>query len=857
MTSFSPNQFEMLKSRVLTNSNIRSITPGDCKALALQIYSKTRLTVSETTLKRVYGFAYSKFKPSLFTIDVLAKYCDFEGWDDFCEKQSKPSILSQNEHVDWKTLSHNAAKITHFTLQALKNRSGIPFNQTIRRKFVDDHFDEFLRGDYTATVFTAPSGYGKTIGLCHWVDEKIESDSNDIILFFSSNALMNVFLSGRDLNDWLLALLGYSREDDITALFDINKRNGGKFYLVIDGFDEHMFKNDQFELVLSQLMDIFSFYQSHDWFKLVLTMRSANWINNRHNMEFGRNNWFTGFITDHNLTTNVPLFNIQEIRELSRKINPTIQNFVAIDIANNFNHPLFFQFYYKQHKNDFSLNNVDHICIYELISTFILNKVYLGHYATEKILLMKGLVDEMDLKNKVYDLDKLKCNDLLKQYSHAYNELLSIGFLREVNASDDFQFKTFVQFGNNNFLEFTIAKKLLLDNNQRFDLNLIKLINNTFSNNEHKLPILKWCIIHAVKSGQQESFELLAQTDLNPKEKSELILFLGDLLQKVCSIGNTESAANYFKQDCGDGLFYYFFGMEQIHADYKKALQTLLKFELSNSKKILTYTALAAIAILQIDVKQLEDCLIKLKSFPQHDFQHFAINPLHCLNAIYQYFKYGILKKDFFAELTHFYFNPSKKSESATDKKANDIIYLLSAHSLIICQRPLKTLRFINALNKINTETSFAYKFFLKIAASEAYFKMDNREELLNINNSISETYKSEEYLFTPFMKSMFYGLKIKTAILTNDYSMVNGYLNCLNQVCDESGNKLSKLFTHITILNNDPMMNVDPQLYKQISYSHIKLLRECGLSPDIFVKQSYADTILNKIKLNNPGYMI
>jgi hypothetical protein len=857
MISFLPVQFETLKSRVLANANIRSITPGDCKALALQIYVKTRLTVSETTLKRVYGFAYSKFKPSLFTIDVLAKYCGFEGWDNFCELESVPAAKSQNEHVDWKTLSHNAAKITNFTLQALKNRSGIPFSQTIRRRFIDDHFDEFLRGDYTATVFAAPSGYGKTIGLCHWIDEKLRSDSNDIILFFSSSALMNVFLSGRDLNDWLLALLGYSHEEDVAALFDINKRHDGKFYLIIDGFDEHMFKNDQFELVLNQLMDIFSFYQSHDWFKLVLTMRSANWINNKHNMEFGLNNWFTGFITDHDLTTNVPLFNIQEIKELCRAINPDIQNLIAIDVANSFNHPLYFQFYYKQHKNDFSLNNIDHICIYELISIFILNKVYLGHYATEKILLLKALVDEMDFRNGVYELDKFKCNDLLKQYSHAYNELLSIGFLREVNSSNNFQFKTLVQFGNNNFLEFTIARKLLLDNNQRFDLNLIKLINNAFNDNEHKLPVIKWCVIHAVKNGQQESFELLAQTDLNPKEKSDLIIFLGDLLQKVCfGSTNTEATANYFKQDCGDGLFYYFFGLELVHTDYKKALQTLLKFELTDHKKVLTYTALATIAILQLDIKQLEENLAKLKSFPQYDFQQFAINPLHCLNAIYQYLKYGMIRKDFFAEITRFYFNPPVQSENIYDQKANDLIYLLAAYSTFICQKPLKTLRFVNAVNKINTstETSFAYNFFLKVAVSDAYFLLDNRVELLNSSSSISVSYKQEEYLFTPFMKSLLYGLKIKNALIATDYIPINGYLNCLNQVSDESGNKFSKLFIYSSILNNDELADLDPQLYKQVSYNHTRLLRECGLSTDIFVNQKSTNSIgiVMKARVNN-----
>ena len=854
MISFSPIQFETLKSRVLTNANIRSITPGDCKALALQIYVKTKLTVSETTLKRVYGFAYSKFKPSLFTINVMAKYCGFEGWDNFCEQESLPADKSQNEHIDWKTLSYNAAKITHFTLQALKNRSGIPFNQTIRRKFINDHFDEFLRGDYTATVFAAPSGYGKTIGLCHWIDEKIESGSNDIILFFSSSALMNVFLSGRDLNDWLLALLGYSNEEDIEALFDISKRNDGKFYLIIDGFDEHMFKNDQFELVLTQLMDIFSFYQSHDWFKLVLTMRSANWINNKHNMEFGLTNWYTGFITDHDLTTNVPLFNIQEIRDLCRAINPDTPNFIAINVANNFNHPLYFQFYYKQHKNNFSLNNIDNISIYELISIFILNKVYLGHYATEKVLLLKELVDEMDFKGGVYELDKFKCNDKLKQYNQAYYELLSIGFLREVNSSNNFQFKTLVQFGNNNFLQFTIAKKLLIENNQRFDLNLIKTINNAFHENEHKLPVLKWCVMHAIKNGQQEGFELLAQSNLDTKEKSELILFLGDLLQRIC-LGATdmETTATFFKQDCSDGLFYYFFGLELIHADYKRALQTLLKFELSDHKKILTYTALATIAIIQLDIKQLESYLTKMKGLQQHDFQHFAINPLHCLNAIYQYLKYGIIRKDFFADITRFYFNPPKRNEGCThDKKATDLIYLLATYSTFICQKPFKTLRFINSLDKIKTESSLAYNFFLKIAAADRYFILEEKNKLQAISDTISASYKQEEHLFTPFMKSLHYGLKIKSAIVNADYSSITGYLNCLNQVSDESGNKLSKLFIYFTILNSEQLMNLDPQLYKQVSYNLTKLLRECGLNPDIFVKWKNPDAMALKVKVNH-----
>src|SRR4051812_48590639 len=173
MISFLPVQFETLKSRVLANANIRSITPGDCKALALQIYVKTKLTLSETTLKRVYGFAYSKFKPSLFTIDVMAKYCDYAGWDDFCNKQSHQIVKTTDSNTNWQTLKHQADKITNFTLQALKNKAGIPYNLTVKRQFVNKHFDTFVNENFVGTALCSPAGYGKTLALCHWVDEKL------------------------------------------------------------------------------------------------------------------------------------------------------------------------------------------------------------------------------------------------------------------------------------------------------------------------------------------------------------------------------------------------------------------------------------------------------------------------------------------------------------------------------------------------------------------------------------------------------------------------------------------------------------------------------------------------------------
>ncbi|MES2487226.1 MAG: hypothetical protein V4581_14920, partial [Bacteroidota bacterium] len=431
MSKISLPKYEELKRITLVNAGISNMLPAECRALSDRVYKKTGNRVSETTFKRIYGFAYSKYSPSLFTLNVLARYCNYKSWDDFAQKQEKKVVsTNNNKNLNWQLLQQNANKITEFTLQALRNKSGIPYNQTIDREFIDYHFDEFLASGCTGTLLAAPAGYGKTIALCQWVEKKIAiddlNDSNDIILLFSSNAIMSVLVSGRDIHDWMLALLGYNTDHDLNVLLDIKQRGRSKFYLIVDGLDEHMFKGDNFRIILNQLIDIFSFYQSHDWFKLVLTSRTATWVNNKHELEIGNNTWYTGFKDSSFI--NVPLFNISEIKTLCQKIKPGTENSMVINVAENFNHPLYFQFFYQQHKDNFTLANADHLCFYDTVSTFIYNKVYLGHYSAEKILLIKNLVEELDIENNVYEINKLTINNAIKKHPHAYQELLSVGF---------------------------------------------------------------------------------------------------------------------------------------------------------------------------------------------------------------------------------------------------------------------------------------------------------------------------------------------------------------------------------------------------------------------------------------------
>nr|WP_294941228.1 hypothetical protein [uncultured Mucilaginibacter sp.] len=538
MSAFLNHHLEILKSSVLVKSGFKSIAPGNCKVISVNIFNSTRQSISETTLKRVYGFAHSKFRPSLFTIDAMAKYCGYGGWDDFCQQQEGQVNNNAGANTNWEGLKKNASKITHFTLQALKNKSGIPYNQTIQRQFINQHLNEFLLGNYNATVLTSPAGYGKTIALCHWAEHTMglssTGESNDIVLFFSSSALMNVFLSGRDLNDWLLALLGYSKNEDIQSLLDNGDNQPGNFFLIIDGLDEHSYKSETFNLLVNQVLDIAALYQNIPWFKLILTMRSATWMNNKHLLQNSNIKWHTGFASNpEGVDINVPLFSLPEIKELCLKINPAIKSFLAFDIAGDFNHPLYFQFYYKEHKENFSLCDINHICLYELISTFVLNKLYLGPYSAEKILLLNALVSHLDFKNNIYEIDKLKANALVKQYSHAYHELVSVGFLREINTSADLQYHTAIQFTNRNFLDFSIAKNLLQKNGDVFDGNVVSFINGNFTDGQHRLSLLKWCIINAIKTPQPNSFDVLTLAELSEEQKSDLRVFLAELQQKT------------------------------------------------------------------------------------------------------------------------------------------------------------------------------------------------------------------------------------------------------------------------------------------------------------------------------------
>lgn len=67
---------EELKTKVESRAGIDHPCPADCKKIADDIYENTQKRISETTLKRFFGFVSAKHKLSKYTLTALTEYIE-------------------------------------------------------------------------------------------------------------------------------------------------------------------------------------------------------------------------------------------------------------------------------------------------------------------------------------------------------------------------------------------------------------------------------------------------------------------------------------------------------------------------------------------------------------------------------------------------------------------------------------------------------------------------------------------------------------------------------------------------------------------------------------------------------------
>lgn len=80
---------------------------GDCEYLALDIESVTGEHIGVNTLKRLLGFIDDEREPRPSTLDIIARYLDFENWEvlSIYDDRSNSSFESSNEEIRVSDLS--------------------------------------------------------------------------------------------------------------------------------------------------------------------------------------------------------------------------------------------------------------------------------------------------------------------------------------------------------------------------------------------------------------------------------------------------------------------------------------------------------------------------------------------------------------------------------------------------------------------------------------------------------------------------------------------------------------------------------------------------------------------------------
>jgi len=74
-----------LLKNIQLKSGLEVLKPADCELLNKSIKKKINKMVSLIVLLRLFGFAASKFPPTIYNLDILSSYCGYQNWKAFCD----------------------------------------------------------------------------------------------------------------------------------------------------------------------------------------------------------------------------------------------------------------------------------------------------------------------------------------------------------------------------------------------------------------------------------------------------------------------------------------------------------------------------------------------------------------------------------------------------------------------------------------------------------------------------------------------------------------------------------------------------------------------------------------------------
>ncbi|SDF17455.1 NACHT domain-containing protein [Chitinophaga filiformis] len=645
-----------LQNEVSRKFGADTITPSDCKRLSDLIRDETTKAVSETTLKRVFGFATTKHSFSRYTLNTLAQYCNYRDWDDFQAQHYVQTDGNELNDSKWLDLKNKAVTISHYTITTLKNRSGVPFALTVPRPSCFAHIERFLESDYAATALIAPSGWGKSVTLVHMAEHfwfsKDAKFKKDICWFIHAHAAGSLLLRGFSLATWLDNQLNLGAGENFREYFAAHfDKLRGRLILIIDGFDEITIAGDKLKLLYTKLEEFVYSNDLFPWVKVILSIRSSTWSDIfQHSLQYPafRRYWYLGPEMDEETSINLPSLTEQEVKSVlyNHRIDPATVRTFSEGFLQKLRYPYYLQLFCQLNTGPGQHFVNEHLSLFEMISKFVQTKVFNSPTNTFKVRIIEKMLWLLDLGKAGQHTDKNLLLNKSADLFPAYKELLADNILVEENLSQEVMFLVKVRFAHQFLLEYFSAMHYIKQANDLIDDHMLQKIAKQLPPSSYRVGVFKWLLRYAINNDQPEGIHKIFYLPLSTMEKSHLLEYLAVHYQHESEkpvVLNTIFPQGYFRRN----PLSRFINDNFLHFGKKRVLNALLDLSEMPDDKLKIRSILFSMSLLQLDAEQCEQELSNIKKLISRETidDEVWVSPYDLYLFIYEYLKFGIINE--------------------------------------------------------------------------------------------------------------------------------------------------------------------------------------------------------------------
>jgi len=598
MKKFTPNDIELIKTAVQEKFG-PIIYPRDCIALSMSLLEAKQRNVSSTTLKRIWKFVNSEFKCSKYTIESLLAYAGYTSIEELRNK--RPECIENFVSDKWHQLSNCAEEVTSFRLKSLINRKITSYKKTVERDFSKEFFQQFMNSDKQASVFVAPSGFGKSVIIAKIVErffiDKEAPYSDSILLLMDGDSLSQTIKTELSLLHWITETLYPEKEEFNLAQFIINQSEqlDKYFVLIIDAVNEISYETEKLKLFAKNINKLLQVFDITRRFKLLLTCRTFIWSYISKELLHQRKHWFQANFDDDSFSfINVPLLNKREINKILQQSKSKL-DFDKLRIHNSelceiLKYPYFINLFISHEFTNEAVSEID------LLRSFIQKTVLEGIFAEEKNRIINRILQLTEYGKRT---DKLRKNQIpeINDYTSAYEELITKGVLCEHNCYTTlFDTETCVHFTHDILFEFFIVNTWL----RQYSLSetIVEKIADTYNENlELQFSLIKWIIKFAFHESHYKFLKTIffvirkhfvekSKTEESLKLLNGCINLIGCELRKYASLRRILLPA-YAQQTYGQ-VYYFesFWDMDFLIMFYADSIEKYLQNNKSNKAQL-------------------------------------------------------------------------------------------------------------------------------------------------------------------------------------------------------------------------------------------------------------------------------